>query len=107
MSTIIEPPSVEREAGRFLGSALIVLAIWFAGLTVSTALVEPTRTVAVFGPSEAAWQALRASDSLLIGGGDGYVIVRGQRQGFVRELYGGGAWLVLPVSRGGCRGRSE
>ena len=41
----------------------------------------------------------------LVDGGNGYIIVQGQDSGFVRHLYAGGAWLVLPVIAGGCSGR--
>lgn len=105
MSTTIERPSVRRRATGFVGAALFVAAIWFAGLAVATAVAEPTPNVAVFGPAQTTMRALGAGDALLVDGGKGYVIVRGQRAGFVRDLYAAGAWLVLPVTTGGCRRR--
>ena len=97
--------SIERRAARFLGAALLVVSIWFAGLAAATAVAEPTRMVAVFGPAETTLRALTQGDSRLVDGGNGYIIVQGQHAGFVRHLYAGGAWLVLPVTVGGCRGR--
>jgi hypothetical protein len=97
--------SIGRRAARFLGAALLVVLLWFTGLTLATVLAEPTRRVAVFGPTEATLRALTRGDGRLVDGGSGYIIVQGQDPGFVRHLYAGGAWLVLPVITGGCRGR--
>jgi hypothetical protein len=115
MSTITDALSVDgRPADRlsiggrtahFLGAALLVTVLWFAGLAVTTALAEPTRRVAVFGPAATTLRALTQGDSRLVDGGSGYIIVQGQDPGFVRQLYTGGAWLVLPVIAGGCSGR--
>jgi hypothetical protein len=97
--------SIGRRAARFLGAALLVASLWFAGLAATTVLAEPTRRVAVFGPAETTLRALTQGDGRLVDGGNGYIIVQGQDPGFVRQLYAGGAWLVLPVIAGGCRGR--
>ena len=97
--------SIGRRATRFLGAALLVTSIWFVGLAAATVLAEPTRRVAVFGPAETTLRALTRSDGRLVDGGNGYIIVQGQDSGFVRHLYAGGAWLVLPVIAGGCSGR--
>jgi hypothetical protein len=103
MSTTTDALSVDglpigRRAARFLGAALLVVLL-------ATVLAEPTRKVAVFGPTEATFRALTRGDGRLVDGGSGYIIVQGQDPGFVRHLYAGGAWLVLPVITGGCRGR--
>jgi|SRR5688572_7545079 hypothetical protein len=110
MSTTIDGPSIDslsigRRAARFVGALLLVSSIWFAGLAAATVLAEPTRRVAVFGPAETTLRALTRGDGRLVDGGNGYIIVQGQDSGFVRHLYAGGAWLVLPVVVGGCRGR--
>ena len=110
MSTTTDGPSVDGpsmglRAARFLGAALLVTSLWFAGLAAATALAEPTRRVAVFGPAETTLRALTQGDTRLVDGGTGYIIVQGQHAGFVRHLYAGGAWLVLPVITGGCWGR--
>jgi hypothetical protein len=110
MSTTIDGPSIDglpigRRAARFVGALLLVSSIWFACLAAATVLAEPTRRVAVFGPADTTLRALTQGDGRLVDGGNGYIIVQGQDPGFVRQLYAGGAWLVLPVVVGGCRGR--
>jgi hypothetical protein len=101
----VDGRSIGRRAARFLGAALLVTSLWFAGLAAATVLAEPTRRVAVFGPAETTLRALTQGEGRLVDGGTGYIIVQGQDAGFVRHLYAGGAWLVLPVITGGCRGR--
>lgn len=110
MFTTIERPSIDglpigQRAARFVGAILLVASIWFAGLAAATAVAEPTRMVAVFGPVGITLRALTQGDSRLVDGGNGYIIVQGRHVGFVRHLYAGGAWLVLPVTGGGCRRR--
>jgi hypothetical protein len=107
MSTTIE--SRGRRGLRFFLAASVVLAVWFSMVALATLVAEPTRSVVVFAPAPDALRALAHSDALIVGGGTGYVIAQGQYAGFVRALYAGGAWLVLPALTGGCRGmpRSE
>jgi hypothetical protein len=96
-------PTLPQRCGRFVGSVLLVTAIWFAGLAAVVFLTEPTRDVIVLGPPEASMAAVATGPSLLLDAGRSFVLVRGVRDGFVRELYAGGAWLVLPAMSGGCR----
>jgi hypothetical protein len=98
---------IAGRAARFAGAGIFVTTIWFAGLAIATLVAEPTRNVVVFGPVASTLHALVAGDAQMVDGGNGYMIVRGQHAGFVRALYAGGAWLVLPVTSGGCRGRRE
>ena len=93
-----------RRGVRFLGMALLVLAVWFSLAAVATLALEPTRTVAVFAPPSSALSALVHADARLVDAGAGYILVQGQHAGFVRRLYAGGGWLVLPAMTGGCRG---
>jgi hypothetical protein len=95
--------TLPQRCGRFVGAALLVAAIWFAGLAAVVVIAEPTRDVVVLGPPETSMAAVSAGPSLLLDAGRSFVIVRGVRDGFVRELYAGGAWLVLPAMSGGCR----
>lgn len=95
--------SLLQRCGRFVGAALLVSAIWFVGLATIVVIVEPTRDVVVFGPPETSMTAVATGPSLLLDAGPTFVLVRGVRDGFVRELYAGGAWLVLPAMSGGCR----
>jgi hypothetical protein len=96
--------SLPRRAVRFLLAGGLVLGAWFFLVAVGTLVAEPTRSVVVFAPGDDALRALAHSDALIVSSGDGFVIAHGQRPGFVRALYAGGAWLVLPASAGGCRG---
>jgi hypothetical protein len=93
-----------RRAGRFLGAAVTALAAWFALAAAATLALEPSATVAVFAPLHSAVAATVHADARLINAGSGYVVIRGEREGFVRRLYAGGAWLVLPALTSGCRG---
>jgi hypothetical protein len=106
MSTTIDLGRTARRAARFIGAATLVMALWFSGLAAVVLVGEPTRGVIVLAPSEAAFRAALDSSALLVGGGNGYVIALGQHDGFVRELYAAGAWLVLPALRGGCGTRT-
>ena len=82
-------------------AAAITLIAWFGSLAALTLAIEPTRDVIVFGAAQSAMQAPVG----LLDAHDGFVRVRGSEAGFVRALYANGAWLVLPASNGGCRGR--
>ena len=107
MSTTIDGSGLRRRTVRFVGASLLVTATWFAGLASATLVAEPTDSVAVFGPEQSTLRAVVRGDALMVDGGSGYIIARGQHPGFVRALYAGGAWLVLPTSSGACRGRPE
>jgi hypothetical protein len=93
-----------RRGVRFLGVASLVLAVWFSLAAVATLALEPTRTVAVFAPPSSALSALVHANARLVDAGAGYILVQGEHTGFVRQLYAGGGWLVLPAMAGGCRG---
>jgi len=100
MSMIIRFASVIR----YLRYALVALALWFAGLLSFTYFFAPTASVLVIGASEAAvLRAIVRSDVALLDGAGAAFRVAGSSRDFVRQLYAGGAWLVLPVSNGGCR----
>jgi hypothetical protein len=87
---------------------MTALAAWFAFAAAATLALEPSPTVAVFAPLSAAVAATVHADARLLDARSGYVVIEGERRGFVRQLYAGGAWLVLPALTGGCRrgGRS-
>lgn len=97
------PMAFAQRCGRFVGIALLITASWFVVLAGFVAIVEPTRDVVVLGPPEISLGAVATGPSLVLDAGKSFVIVRGVRDGFVRELYVGGAWLVLPAMSGGCR----
>ena len=95
MSTTIDTARLARRAARFAG----------AGLAVAIVAAEPTHSVIVFGPQETVLRAVASGSTRLVDAGTGFVIANGRDKGFVRKLYAAGAWLVLPASIGGCRGR--
>ncbi len=97
------PHTLAQRSGRFLGLALLIITVWFVVLAAFVAIVEPTRDVVVLGPPEISLGAVATGPSLVLDAGKTFVLVRGVRDGFVRELYAGGAWLVLPAMTGGCR----
>lgn len=97
------PRTLAQRSGRFLGLALLITTVWFVVLAAFVAIVEPTRDVVVLGPPEISLGAVATGPSLVLDAGKTFVVVRGVRDGFVRDLYVGGAWLVLPSMSGGCR----
>jgi hypothetical protein len=101
MSTITEGC---RRGMRLLCAALVALAAWVSLTALATVALEPTRTVAVFAPASASFSALVQADARLVDAGNGFILVQGEHRGFVRELYAGGGWLVLPAPTSGCRG---
>jgi len=103
MSTIIDGC---RRGTRLLCAALAALAGWFLLAATVTLALEPTRTVAVFAPAPLALSAVARANARLVDAGTGFILVRAEHKGFVRELYAGGGWLVLPALTGGCRGGS-
>lgn len=87
---------------RFAGGSAAAVMLWFASIGVLTLAAEPMPNVMVFAPPDAALSAIIGSDSLIVEQGYGFMVARGQKPGFVLELYRAGAWLVLPSSGGGC-----
>jgi hypothetical protein len=106
MSTTTDRPRFATRAARFTGGAVLVMAIWFAGLATAAVMVEPTRSVVVFGPQQTTFRAVTSGSTRLVDAGTGFVVVNGDSKGFVRQLYAAGAWLVLPAISGGCRSRT-
>jgi hypothetical protein len=84
----------------------LAIAIWFGGLAVAAPMFEPTAEVVVVASNrDAAIASMARADVALVHASDSVITVAGRSRGFVRELYAGGAWLVLPAGNGGCRGR--
>jgi len=109
MSTAIEAPRsavpqspVLPELVRFLKGAAVMAVALFISLAGLTLLFQPTPAVMVFGSQERALGAIVQSDGLIVEQGNGFMVGRGERQGFVRDLYAAGALLVLPAVTGGC-----
>jgi hypothetical protein len=102
------PTTTDRSAVRrwsFVAYGVCAISVWFGGLAVAARAFEPTDAVIVIaGSKDAANASVRASDVALLDASDAFITVAGRSRGFVRDLYAAGAWLVLPVSGGGCRG---
>lgn len=88
--------------GKLAAIALAVLAGWFVAIGVLTYLVDLSPTVIVFGPEATTMAAMSRSDTLVLEGGPGFIVVQGKGRGFVRKLYAEGAWLVMPSDLDGC-----
>jgi hypothetical protein len=87
-----------------ISTALLALASWFTALAVLTYAAEPSREVLVWVPNARLAKTLSSAPvSVLDGQSAGFLRVRGDTPGFVRSLYAGGAWVVLPAGSGGCR----
>jgi hypothetical protein len=82
------------------GPGLIVL--WVLLMALAYVLFEPGRTVMIFGPQSKTFAAVVKADAQVLSSGDGFIVVRGQQDGYVRKLYSGGAWLVMPTSEMMC-----
>ena len=91
-----------RRGGRLAAPALAVMLAWFAAIAVLTYFVDLSPTVIVFGPEATTMDAMSRSDTLVLEGGPGFIIVQGKGRGFVRKLYAEGAWLVMPSDLDGC-----
>lgn len=104
MSTItdIAPSKRGPAALRFIAVASGVLCVWFAMLAAVMIAFEPETSAIAFGPEAAMFQVLAQSDVRLIANGRGFMRVRAASPGFVKQMYAGGAWLVLPGSAFGC-----
>jgi len=106
MSTTIEAQlndtSWLARGGRLAAIALAVVIGWFATMAALTYYLDLSPTVIVFGPEATTMAAMSRSDTLVLEGGPGFIIVQGNGRGFVRKLYAEGAWLVMPSDLDGC-----
>ena len=82
------------------GPAIILL--WIGLTALAYILFEPGKTVMVFGPQRTTFAAVVEADAKVLSSGDGFLVVRGDNPGYVRKLYSGGAWLVMPTSEMMC-----
>ncbi len=88
--------------GKLAAAAFAVALAWFVAVGVLTYFVDLSPTVIVFGPERTTMAAMSRSDTLVLEGGPGFIIVQGNGRGFVRKLYAEGAWLVMPSNLDGC-----
>jgi hypothetical protein len=94
MPTIIKVP---RRLFRFAGGAVVVLAVWFAGMAAAALVITPTVVVAFGDPAR-----LVGVEGDLLTAGRGFLAMRTGSDDTVRALYRNGAWLVWPLLTAGC-----
>lgn len=92
--------------GTHVATAVVALALWFGTLALWTAAANPGRVLVLAPRRVAIAAALHANARLLAVHGASSIVSAsndgGKQRGFVRDLYAGGAWLVLPGVAGGC-----
>lgn len=104
-----EGPPETQVRRRFSGGAILatlagpgIIVIWVLIMALVYVLFEPGKTVMIFGPQHRTFAAVVAADARVLSSGDGFLVVRGEQAGYVRKLYSGGAWLVMPTSEMMC-----
>lgn len=95
-------PGKSARIGRFAGGILAALAVWFTILTATPLIEDKPGQYLVIGPSATRFSAILGTSALLVGEGPGFTQIAGADAGMVSQLYGNGAWLVLPADRAGC-----
>ncbi len=99
--------TIERAAnkpgvGRFMAGLAFILAVWFVTLAMVPRLLDEPGQYILIGPQRTGIEALAATDVLFVGSGRGYIQIETSSKGTLSQLYGAGAWLILPASNGGC-----
>ena len=106
MSTItdgrVHTASLLVRGPRLAAAAVAVALTWFVAVAGLAYVADLSPTVIVFGPEATTMAAMSRSDTLVLEGGPGFIIVQGSGRGFVRKLYSEGAWLVMPSNLDGC-----
>ena len=106
MSTItdgrVRAASLLVRGSRLAAAAVAVALMWFVAVAGLAYVADLSPTVIVFGPEATTMAAMSRSDTLVLEGGPGFIIVQGSGRGFVRKLYSEGAWLVMPSNLDGC-----
>lgn len=92
--------TTERLGRRELRAGLAALGVWALALPAVPLLLPMDAPLLVLAPDRA-WPALLEGRAALVGQVGPFWELRGE----ARVLYGAGAWLVLPLRRGGCLGR--
>lgn len=89
---------------RYLYAGIGALSCWIAALALIAIAAEPTASVIAFGPRANVLEASVLAGGAVTGLGQLATQIRSDRSGFVRTLYAGGAWLVLPIPDSLCFG---
>jgi hypothetical protein len=96
-----EPTPLKRGA-KLAAAAFAVVLAWFVAVAGLAYVADLSPTVIVFGPEATTMAAMSRSDTLVLEGGPGFIVVQGSGRGYVRKLYAEGAWLVMPSNLDGC-----
>jgi hypothetical protein len=94
-------PGLGGIAFGFLIGPAVVLA-WMGLTALAYVLFEPGETVMVLGPQGKTFRAIAEADAQVLSAGEGFLVARSDKAGYVRRLYKGGAWLVLPATEMMC-----
>lgn len=93
---------IERRAVAFPAKAAVVaLSAWFGGMAALAALFDPSAVI-VFAPPGLPASIIAEADGALLTSGVIAATGTSDRSGFVRRLYGRGAWFVWPALGQGC-----
>ncbi len=91
-----------RELRAALRHAAIALAAWLALAVAATPLLPLSDTVIAVGSPQRMLRALPEGTVGTLGAGSVSLSLAIEHPRQVRALYGAGAWIVLPASRGAC-----
>lgn len=96
-----KPTSIFRALIR--GTLILVSLVlgWFAAMASVMLATEVAPAALAIAPDASLLGRLGDQTSLLKGGRHVFVLTSDET-GYVRQLYGAGAWLVLPALRNGC-----
>lgn len=104
MPTTTEVQRERPRPRRLVSYCALALGLWFGGLLVAAVTFEPTAAVMVLAPKgRAVFASAQQGDVDFLDASGSLFTVAGRSTGFVRRLYANGAWLVLPMTEGGCR----
>jgi len=78
-----------------------LVGFWFSAMVVAMFTLDVSRNALVFG-SPTQILAGTSQDIKLLRTSRKSMVVTSSRQGYVRELYAAGAWIVLPSLNAGC-----
>lgn len=99
--TDAEPGSVFCALTRRLLILVGLVAGWFATMAAVMLVTEVAPAALAIAPDSSLLGRLE-DDARLLKGGRHVFVLTSERPGYVRQLYGAGAWLVLPALRNGC-----
>lgn len=85
-----------------VGTVLVgIVVTWFGGMAILMLSTDLSVNALVIGPGV---KILRKTqpDVKILRAGERIMVLTSKKQGYVRDLYAAGAWLVLPSLSAGC-----